>query len=117
MSGSANSGVTEEIPQPHATIIVLAGVAVGLAVAFYSGLIGGPWYVKAPIGVVGGSVLGGVLLGLAAGIRARMVALVREGRTPEQLARHFDVSAETIRDWVSQARSASTGRAAARSEE
>jgi len=32
-----------------------------------------------------------------------MVALVRAGRTPEELAEEFEPSAQTIRNWVSQA--------------
>jgi transposase len=32
-----------------------------------------------------------------------MVELVRSGRTPEELAREFEPSAQAIRNWVSQA--------------
>ena len=35
--------------------------------------------------------------------RKRMIALVREGRTPEALAREFEPSAQAIRNWVAQA--------------
>ena len=35
--------------------------------------------------------------------RERMVELVRSGRTPEALAREFEPSAESIRNWVRQA--------------
>ena len=35
--------------------------------------------------------------------RRQMVELVRAGRTPEELAREFEPSAQTIRNWVSQA--------------
>jgi len=35
--------------------------------------------------------------------RARLVDLVRSGRTPEELAREFEPSAESIRNWVKQA--------------
>ncbi len=35
--------------------------------------------------------------------RARMVELVRSGRTPEQLAKDFEPSAPQIRKWVAQA--------------
>ena len=35
--------------------------------------------------------------------RERMVELVRSGRTPEELAREFEPSAESIRNWVRQA--------------
>ena len=35
--------------------------------------------------------------------RRRMVELVRVGRTPEELAREFEPSAQTIRNWVQQA--------------
>ena len=34
--------------------------------------------------------------------RAQMVELVRVGRTPGELAREFEPSAEAIRDWVKQ---------------
>ena len=35
--------------------------------------------------------------------RRRMVELVRAGRTPEDLGRHFEPSAQAIRNWVRQA--------------
>jgi transposase len=35
--------------------------------------------------------------------RSRMVELVRAGRTPAELAREFEPSAEAIRNWVKQA--------------
>lgn len=35
--------------------------------------------------------------------RRRMVELVRAGRTPEELGREFEASAESIRNWVQQA--------------
>lgn len=35
--------------------------------------------------------------------RQQMVELVRAGRTPEELAREFEPSAQTIRNWVQQA--------------
>ncbi len=35
--------------------------------------------------------------------RQQMVELVRAGRTPESLAREFEPTAETIRNWVKQA--------------
>ena len=35
--------------------------------------------------------------------RARMVELVRAGRTPEELSREFEPSAQTITNWVAQA--------------
>jgi transposase len=35
--------------------------------------------------------------------RARMVELVKIGRTPEELAREFEPSAQTIINWVAQA--------------
>lgn len=35
--------------------------------------------------------------------RARMVDLVRSGRAPEELAKEFEPSAESIRNWVKQA--------------
>ncbi len=35
--------------------------------------------------------------------RARMVDLVRAGRAPEELAKEFEPSAESIRNWVKQA--------------
>jgi len=35
--------------------------------------------------------------------RQQMVELVRSGRTPEELAREFEPSAQSIRNWVKQA--------------
>ncbi len=35
--------------------------------------------------------------------RQQMVELVRAGRSPEELAREFEASAQAIRNWVSQA--------------
>jgi transposase len=35
--------------------------------------------------------------------REQMVALVRAGRSPEELAREFEPSAQAIRNWVAQA--------------
>lgn len=35
--------------------------------------------------------------------RARMVELVQAGRSPEELAREFEPSSQTIRNWVRQA--------------
>src|ERR1700755_2120139 len=35
--------------------------------------------------------------------RRQMVELVRVGRTPEQLAKEFEPSAQAIRNWVAQA--------------
>jgi len=35
--------------------------------------------------------------------RARMVELVRSGRSPEELARQFEPSSQAIRNWVRQA--------------
>ncbi len=35
--------------------------------------------------------------------RKRIVELVRKGRTPEELARQFEPSAQAIRNWVKQA--------------
>ena len=35
--------------------------------------------------------------------RARMVELVRAGRTPEELGREFEPTAQSIRSWVHQA--------------
>lgn len=41
--------------------------------------------------------------------RAQMVALVRAGRTPEELSREFEPTAQSISNWVAQAdRDAST---------
>lgn len=36
-------------------------------------------------------------------LRQQMVELVRAGRNPEALARKFDPSAQTIRNWIAQA--------------
>jgi transposase len=41
--------------------------------------------------------------------RAHLVALVREGRTPESLAREFEPMAVTIRAWVEAAKVAERG--------
>lgn len=35
--------------------------------------------------------------------REKLIALVREGRTPEELSRQFEPSAQAIRMWVEQA--------------
>src|SRR5712691_10068588 len=35
--------------------------------------------------------------------RQRIVELVRKGRTPEEMARQFEPSAQAIRNWVKQA--------------
>lgn len=35
--------------------------------------------------------------------RAQLIALVRAGRSPEALAREFEPSAQTIRNWAAQA--------------
>jgi len=35
--------------------------------------------------------------------KRKLVALVREGRTPEELSRQFESSAQAIRNWVRQA--------------
>jgi transposase len=35
-------------------------------------------------------------------LRLRLVELVRAGRTPEELGREFEPSAQTIRNWVEQ---------------
>jgi len=35
--------------------------------------------------------------------KKRLVALVRSGRSPEELARQFEPSSQTIRNWVEQA--------------
>src|SRR3989442_12053325 len=43
--------------------------------------------------------------------RARLVELVRKGRTPEELGRQFEPSAQAIRNWVKQAALVSRGRA------
>ncbi len=36
-------------------------------------------------------------------VRARLVELARAGRTPEELGRQFEPSAQTIRNWLRQA--------------
>ena len=36
-------------------------------------------------------------------LRARLIELARSGRTPEELGRHFEPSAQTIRNWLRQA--------------
>jgi transposase len=36
-------------------------------------------------------------------LKRKLVALVREGRTPEELGRQFEPSAQAIRNWVVQA--------------
>ena len=36
-------------------------------------------------------------------LKKKMVALVREGRTPEELSKQFEPSAQSIRNWVAQA--------------
>lgn len=36
-------------------------------------------------------------------LKRKLVALVREGRTPEELARQFEPTAQAIRNWVKQA--------------
>lgn len=36
-------------------------------------------------------------------LRQRMVELVRSGRTPEELSRQFEPTAQSIRNWVEQA--------------
>ena len=35
--------------------------------------------------------------------KQKLVALVREGRTPEELSRQYEPSAQAIRNWVAQA--------------
>lgn len=35
--------------------------------------------------------------------RSQLIELVRAGRTPEELAKEFEPSAQTIRNWVTQA--------------
>src|SRR5688572_8652148 len=39
----------------------------------------------------------------SAEFRQRIIELVRKGRTPEELARQFEPSAQAIRNWVKQA--------------
>lgn len=41
--------------------------------------------------------------------KAHLIALVRQGRLPEQLAREFEPSAATIRNWVAEAEKADKG--------
>ena len=36
-------------------------------------------------------------------LKKKMVALVRRGRTPEELSRQFEPTAQAIRNWVAQA--------------
>jgi|ERR1700754_128524 len=36
-------------------------------------------------------------------LKRKLVALVREGRTPEELAKQFEPTAQAIRNWVRQA--------------
>ena len=36
-------------------------------------------------------------------LRARLIELARTGRTPEELGRQFEPSAQTIRNWLRQA--------------
>jgi transposase len=36
-------------------------------------------------------------------LRARLIALVRSGRSPEELGRQFEPSAQMIRNWLKQA--------------
>ena len=38
----------------------------------------------------------------SSGFREQMVELVRSGRSPEELAREFEPSAQSIRNWVGQ---------------
>lgn len=49
--------------------------------------------------------------------RAHLVALVRQGRTPESLSREFEPSGPTIRAWVEAADAAQAGGAPADSHE
>ncbi|MGA7613916.1 MAG: transposase [Thermoanaerobaculia bacterium] len=39
----------------------------------------------------------------SADFKRQMVDLVRQGRTPEELSREFEPSAQAIRNWVTQA--------------
>ena len=41
----------------------------------------------------------------AAEFRAQMIELVGAGRTPEELSREFEPSAQAIRNWVARSRS------------
>ena len=36
-------------------------------------------------------------------VKEKLVALVRQGRTPEELSREFEPTAQAIRNWVAQA--------------
>ena len=45
----------------------------------------------------------------AAEYRRRMIDLVRGGRTPEELSREFEASAQAIRNWVVEADRAEVG--------
>ena len=36
-------------------------------------------------------------------LKRKLIALVREGRTPEELSRQFEPTAQAIRNWVKQA--------------
>ena len=36
-------------------------------------------------------------------LRRQLIELVRAGRTPEELGREFEPSAQTIRNWIEQA--------------
>ena len=47
--------------------------------------------------------MGRTRLAYAPEFREQMVALVRAGKKPEELAREFEPSAQTIRNWVAQA--------------
>ena len=44
--------------------------------------------------------------------RAEMVRLVRSGRTPDELAKQFEPTAQAIRNWVAQADRQNSGREA-----
>ncbi len=46
----------------------------------------------------------------AAEFREQMIELVGAGRTPEELSREFEPSAQAIRNWVAQADRASSSR-------
>jgi len=39
---------------------------------------------------------------VSAGVRQQMVQLVKAGRTPEELSREFEPTAQTIHNWVKQ---------------
>jgi transposase len=47
--------------------------------------------------------MGKTIAPYAAEFRARMVELVRSGRTPEELSREFEPTAQSISNWVGQA--------------